>query len=107
MPPSLNRMYRTVGGRMLISADGRAFKKEVAAICLVNRIKPLEGDICVNIEVFRPQKRGDLDNFFKGLLDSLNGIGWKDDSQIKRIIAERFEDKTNPRVEIEITALNN
>lgn len=91
---------------MLISADGRAFKKEVATICLLNRVKPLEGDIGVAIEVFRPQKRGDLDNYFKGLFDALNGIGWNDDSQIKRITAERFEDKSNPRVEIEIQSLS-
>lgn len=87
---------------MLISAAGRAFKKEVGTLCLVRGVRPLEGQIRVAVSVFRPQKRGDLDNFFKGLFDSLNGHAWTDDSQIKQIIAERFEDKSDPRVEVEI-----
>lgn len=101
-PPSMNRMYRTVQGRMLISAVGRAYKTEVGRQCQLAKIKPVEGLACVTIDIFRPQKRGDLDNFFKGLFDSLNGHAWLDDSQVVEIHARRFDDKANPRVEVEV-----
>jgi Holliday junction resolvase RusA-like endonuclease len=52
--------------------------------------------------VFRPARRGDLDNTLKSILDSLTGIAWDDDSQVRCIYAERREDKVNPRVEVEI-----
>lgn len=29
--------------------------------------------------------RGDLDNYVKTVLDALNGVAWKDDSQVVRI----------------------
>ncbi len=102
MVPSLNRMYRTVQGRMLISAEGRAYKKTVGQLCLIQRVKPLLGEIALTVTVYRPAKRGDLDNYFKGLMDSLNGIAWMDDSQIVEIHAFRKDDKHDPRIEIEI-----
>lgn len=105
-PPSLNRMYRTVQGRMLISAIGRQFKTEVGRICLLRNVRPLTGELMIIIDVHRPQKRGDLDNFFKGLFDSLNGYAWIDDSQIVEIRARRFDDKDSPRVEVEISEVN-
>jgi len=101
-PPSLNRMYRTFRGRVLISAEGRDYKKMVADLCMVSRVKPITGPITISVDAYRPQKRGDLDNLFKGLLDSLNGNCFLDDSQIVEIRARRFDDKTNPRVEVEI-----
>ncbi len=103
-PPSLNKMYRTVNGRMLISAVGREYKNEVYAFCLVHRIKPISGDLAISLDCYRPAKRGDLDNLFKGLFDALNGCAWHDDSQVIEINARRFDDAKNPRVEVEIQA---
>jgi Holliday junction resolvase RusA-like endonuclease len=65
----------------------------------------LSGPVEVIINVFRPQKRGDLDNILKATLDSFNGLLYDDDSQIVKIIAMRSDDKLNPRVEVTINAL--
>ena len=43
----------------------------------------------------------DLDNLIKLVQDSLTGILWKDDAQVKRLVAERFHGQGTPRTEIE------
>ena len=48
----------------------------------------------------RPIKRPDIDNIIK-VLDGLNGIAFKDDSQIVSIMARKWYSHT-PRLEIEI-----
>lgn len=45
----------------------------------------------------RPNKRPDLDNIAKSILDSLNGLAYKDDSQIVKMTVEKFW-SDNPRV---------
>jgi crossover junction endodeoxyribonuclease RusA len=88
---------------MVVSAEAKAYKQEVAWIAKAAGIELLVGDIAVTMRVYRPAKRGDLDNSTKILLDSLIGIAYTDDSQIVRIVAERYDDKRNPRVEVEVT----
>lgn len=65
-------------------------------------MKQIDGDVWVRIFAFRPAKRGDLDNMLKVVLDSLKGIAWQDDSQIVLLTASRYEDKNNPRLEIDV-----
>ena len=49
----------------------------------------------------RPTKRPDLDNILKAVSDALNGIAYKDDSQIVAAVIQKFySDK--PRAEVEI-----
>ena len=46
-----------------------------------------------------PTKKPDIDNIAKAILDSLNGIAYKDDSQIvSLLISKKYSDR--PRVEI-------
>ena len=102
-PPSLNRLYRNVRGMTLLSREGREYKKRAGFMALQQRVRPLAGPLCVVLRVFRPQRRGDLDNSSKALLDSLNGIAWGDDSQIVELHMFREDDKDRPRAEIEVT----
>lgn len=46
-----------------------------------------------------PTKKPDLDNIAKIILDALNGIAYKDDSQVVRLIVEKHY-STEPRVEV-------
>lgn len=102
-PPSLNKFYRTFRGRILISAEGRAYKLRTALKLKALRIIPLEGPICVSLTLYRPQKRGDADNALKCLFDACNGLLWLDDSQIVEIHLWRKDDKANPRVELSVS----
>ena len=55
-----------------------------------------------NERVIRPVVKPDIDNYSKGILDSLNGIVYKDDSQVVSLIANKYY-SDNPRVEINIS----
>lgn len=110
MPPSVNHYYRSVvTGKgikrraiVLISSEGREYKDHVKLIC--GGIKPIDGPLYIHARVHRARKSGDLDNRLKALLDSLKGIVFHDDDQITGIVALRFDDKDNPRVDIAIGA---
>lgn len=84
-PPSLNRYWRNVAGKTLISADGRAYR-EAVKLMAVEEQWPNYGEsrLSVTIEAWVPDKRRrDLDNMLKSALDSLTHAGvWNDDSQI-------------------------
>jgi Holliday junction resolvase RusA-like endonuclease len=62
--------------------------------------------LSVTFRVFRPVRRGDLDNRLKISQDALKGICFADDKQIVEIHAYRFDDKANPRIEIDLKEIN-
>ena len=84
-PPSMNTYWRTFNGRMIISAQGREYRKAVADQVLIQRgAKHYEGKTRVVIEAHRPDnRRRDLDNLLKAVLDACTHAGvWVDDSNI-------------------------
>lgn len=102
-PPVLaNRYWRKFKNRMVISAEAKAYKAHVALLARTSGAVLLTGDISVRLDVYRGAKRGDLDNKIKVVLDALQGICYADDKQIVEIHALRFDDKKNPRVEVQI-----
>lgn len=59
----------------------------------------------LDIEVklyFGDNRKRDIDNFGKILWDSMTGIVYDDDSQIKKVMTEVFYDKADPRIELNI-----
>lgn len=65
---------------------------------------PIEGQVAVELRWYRAARRGDLDGRLKVALDCLQGLAYRNDAQITRLSAERFEDPASPRVEIEVCA---
>jgi crossover junction endodeoxyribonuclease RusA len=61
-----------------------------------------EGDLAV-AAVFHVRREADLDNLVKSLLDACNGVAWKDDRQVTRIVADLVRGSDHPRVELLIT----
>lgn len=104
-PPSANRYWRHNRGRIHRSNEANAYRDHVALICQTADIEPIDGEIAVTLRFYRPARRGDLDNCFKQVFDSLQGHAYHNDSQIAEIHATRDEDKHCPRVEIEISHL--
>jgi crossover junction endodeoxyribonuclease RusA len=104
-PVSANRYWRHNQGRIHRSAEAMAYIQSVGWLCATAGIVPLDGDVSVTLRIFRPAKRGDLDNLLKVLLDALQGHAYHNDSQVGMLHAVRLDDKTNPRVEVEISQL--
>ncbi|MFQ5733105.1 MAG: RusA family crossover junction endodeoxyribonuclease [Planctomycetaceae bacterium] len=107
-PPSVNRYYRHVGYRTLLSREGRNYRKEVLAL-LAGRVRqPLVSELEVELDLFPPdRRRRDWDNFQKGVWDSLQHAGvYRDDSQVKRAIVELHPPDRNPRAEITVRERN-
>ena len=99
-PPSSNRYWRNFRGRMVKSAEARAYHQQISL--LLRNITQFTGEVVIALDFYRPKKQGDLDNRIKICLDALNGIAFEDDKQVAEIYARRFEDKLNPRVEVTV-----
>lgn len=97
IPPSANRYWQVYNNRIVVTQEAKDYKDEVY-LQLKNYV-PLMGDVAVNFTVFRPARRGDLDNYTKVMFDALNGLVWHDDKQVAEIHSFRADDKHNPRVE--------
>jgi Holliday junction resolvase RusA-like endonuclease len=66
--------------------DGPMFEGEVAVHIVVDT----EGTAIIveRIDIDMKSKlRGDIDNYIKTILDGLNGVAWKDDSQVVKVTA--------------------
>jgi Holliday junction resolvase RusA-like endonuclease len=89
------------------SPEAREYQRKVALLwrSQMGRIEPLKGDVSVMLSVYRPAKRGDLDNQIKVMLDALKGYAYVDDSQVVHLEATRFDDKANPRAVVTIDAV--
>lgn len=97
-PPSVNSYWRSpnsgpLAGSHLISAKGRSFRSAVIA-SVIEQLhqfpKPRADDVDIALVLYPPDnRRRDLDNYLKALLDALTHAGiWGDDSQIKRLLVE-------------------
>lgn len=101
-PPSANRYWRNFRGNVVTSAEARSYKLEVAYLAKHVGIEKLGGPVVVFVDIYRPRRVGDLDNRLKVLLDALQGVAYDNDSQVVEVHARRFDDKQNPRAELEV-----
>ena len=85
-PPSVNRYYRHVGFRVLVSREGRKYRMMTVSR-LGGRFPKMTGRLRLTAELYPPDgRRLDVDNTLKCLQDSLQAAGlFEDDSQIKSL----------------------
>ncbi len=61
----------------------------------------LRGDVEIDVRLYFKNRRSvDVDNFNKLWADSLEGIVYENDKQIKKMTVEKFIDIENPRIEL-------
>lgn len=105
--PEKTKNYETLVKELFITQHGQVI---------------LEGELAVNIKAYfsipkstskkkselmqqlkiRPTKKPDLDNIMKAVTDALNGLAYKDDSQIVQASISKYY-SGNPRIELEIS----
>lgn len=78
--------------RYLASKDALATAIRQAAAAVGHDQPDAESRFAVSIHVTRKTRRAyDLDNVVKALMDSANGIIWKDDAQVDQIRADKYQ----------------
>ena len=90
-PPSVNTYWRHVGSRVLVSREGRDYRRWVANELFALEARPIPGRLAVSVSLFPPDRRKrDIDNPLKCLLDSLQHAGlYEDDSQVDWLLVVR------------------
>lgn len=110
LPPSVNSYWRSVPAtrsrraKVLISEEGRRFKARCHLAALAQCRKPIDGPVTVRAVVYFKDRRRDLDNVCKPLFDALQGVCYRNDSQVCRIELVKAIDRANPRIELELEA---
>ena len=101
-PISVNSLYRSVRGRNILSKQAREFKSEAQKqIKLLYTGNVLENRLRVKLIFYFPDnRRRDVDNYTKAILDSLTGIVFRDDSQIYELILRKQTGTCQQKIEI-------
>lgn len=102
-PVSVNQLYT---GRRFLTKNGKGTKETMGWEAKKQyKGKALGCEIILDIDFYVPNNMSDLDNLLKATIDCLTGILWIDDRQIVEILARKYIDKKNPRIEISINPL--
>lgn len=108
-PPTVNTYYRSIvrGKRaiVLISEKGREYRKAVAQLVQIARLKSFgQQRLAISINAYMPdRRRRDLDNLTKSVQDSLCHAGvFDDDSQIDQITIRRMHVQAPGRIAVQL-----
>ena len=113
-PPSVNVYWRNVGGRVLISREGRAYARVVYGCALEQSMTTLSvgrkafvAPVSVDIIAYPPNRaRRDLDNLPKAILDALTKARvWEDDSLVHDLRIRWGEVRKGGEIKITINAM--
>lgn len=107
-PMSKSNSYRMGKGKYYVPKAQKDYEAKVLDAAKQSYLgDALEGEIEMEIRLFFPDKRRrDAQNYTKSICDALNGVVYKDDSQIVRITITKTLDRDKPRAEVMICLVN-
>ncbi|HEX9136082.1 MAG TPA: RusA family crossover junction endodeoxyribonuclease [Nitrospirota bacterium] len=90
----------------------KAYEKVVATYALVARQRCSGwlkdwAEYRLEVDVFREERKGDLDNIVKSIVDACNKVLWDDDACVTSISASMDLDRRNPRVAVYASMIGN
>jgi Holliday junction resolvase RusA-like endonuclease len=105
--PSKSNCYKIITlaghGSLAKGAALKDYEKSFYLQCNEYRNKNIKGLFELIVNVYNSSQRPDLDNSFKILLDCLQACkAIENDRNCVKIVAQKFVDKLNPRVEFEL-----
>ena len=109
--PSKSNSYKiiTIGGHASLAKTStmKEFEKNFYLQCGAYRNRNISGYFELYIDVYFQSNEPDLDNSLKGLRDGLQGCkAIKNDRNCVKIVANKFIDKQNPRIEFTLVEVN-
>ena len=110
-PPSKSNQYRIVSigghGSLAKTQAMKDFEKKFYLQCGAYRNKNIKGFFELYCDVYFQSNLPDLDNSLKGLLDCLQSCkAIKNDRNCVKIVANKFIDKVNPRIEFTLVEVD-
>lgn len=104
--PSKSNCYKVIPKGLIKSAALRKYEELFFWQCGTIRDKNIDTPFEIELDVFYPSKRSDLDNSLKIILDCLQRTKTiKNDNLCCKIVARKFIDKENPRIIIKIETI--
>lgn len=104
LPPSDNMTYGQRGKIRFMYKVAKDWKRDAGLIAKSEGVKYTEEDVIVGEIHFYLKFDRDIQGSLKILFDSLEGIYYKNDKQVKQFGAVfKHKDKDNPRIELFIT----
>ena len=102
--PSKSNQYKIVTlnghGSLAKTSTMKEFEKKFYLQCGAYRNRNIQGFFELYADVYFQSNQPDLDNALKGLLDCLQSCNAiKNDRNCVKIVANKFIDKNNPRIE--------
>lgn len=109
--PSKSNAYKiiTINGHASLTkqASLKLYEKSFYLQCNEYRNKMIKGLFELELNVYNGSQRPDLDNAMKVILDCLQSCkAIENDRNCVKITAQKFVDKTNPRIEFSIKQVN-
>ena len=109
--PSKSNCYKIVSlgghGSLAKTSAMKEFEKKFYLQCGAYRNKNIKGFFELYVDVYFQSNLPDLDNSLKGLLDCLQTCkAIKNDRNCVKIVANKFIDKLNPRLEFTIVEVS-
>ena len=101
--PSKSNCYMVIHKGMIKTKVLKAYEQSFYLQCNEYRNKNIDGLFEFHMNAYLPSNRQDLDNLMKIQLDCLQHVkAIKNDNLCIKIVAQKFVDKLNPRIEFEI-----
>lgn len=101
--PSKSNCYRINGKMLYKTAALKKYEEDFFIQCNHYRNANITGYFELHLKVFYPNQRADLDNSLKVVLDCLQRVkAIPNDNKCVKIIAEKYLDIKEPRIEFEI-----
>lgn len=108
-PPSVNHMYMRTRQRVIKTDKARAYTEHVILLARLANVTAFAHAVALEVWIYLypPRAVGDVDNYNKSLLDSLQSVAYVDDNQIKalHVYLKRRKRGIPPHVRIRIAPL--